>query len=502
SDSMDRKRIEELSQLLKQKNIPHNIIKDNNRLFILLGEFYENKILYMRQKNLFRKKIYALNIQTEMSKINSVYALELSRPPVEGGFTAKVKDFLRNQRYESRFLNESAYFAEKPLNWSNWSKIRNFLHLSTFNQYNKWEWKISFRLLYDATFDTEDSLSNVIKDNQQFNFIPEETYWKYIEKDWQLELGFLNVKWGNLIDTYIADIVNPKDMRDFILPRDSSRDRPFLGLRFNLNFEPHNIEFLYLPVASVDYIGRHGTPFYPISSNSYSPHDINDRLPAELPNDMGYGLRWSVNENPMGGSLFYLRSVNNEARFERTLITNPNSPSGTTASLRQKHFPITKFGGTFNFAIEKYKIHLESLYVQGDKVPTTLTSVADGLVDKNSFHMGLQIHPQIWSSTHLTLQYVIKSYLDYTDNLMVDENEQFATIELEHFFHNSRFLPKITAHFGTQRGDSLIRPQVKWVPTPNLNLKLGYDLFEGDHTGTFGKYSDLDRYYLETEYSF
>ncbi|MCB9026324.1 MAG: hypothetical protein H6625_08410 [Bdellovibrionaceae bacterium] len=493
SESSDLSLITKLSEDLKKLKVPNNIISKQGSHRIVLGHFFDEQVLRLRQKKLFKNKVRAIRIEKLPESLNSVYALELVKKPQANTLAQKSVETLRHQRYQWSLLNESAY---KPKDPASWAKIKNILRFASFNKLQDIEWKISFRLIYDAAFDVEDSFLKKVEEDQKVNFIPEDIYWKYFDNNWYLQLGYINIKWGNLIDTYVADVVSPKDLRDFILPRESSRDLPAIALKFNLNFEPHNFEVIWLPTPSVDKMSRYGSTFYPISSSLYAPNTLVEEDPKSLDKDMGYGIRWNVTGEDLAGSLFYLRSINREARFARTLLT------GAIASVQQNHYPITRLGGTFDYTLDKYKFHFEGVYNQEDKVPTTLSNDVDGFVSLNNLHVGIQIQPYIFSSTNIVLQYVIKSYMDYTPDLMVDENEQYASVMIEKFFENSRWSPKITAHFGTQRGDSLIRPRIQWVPVPNLNLILGYDLFEGDSTGQFGQFSMADRYYIETEYIF
>lgn len=495
SSSIQKNTITELSEKLKKEKIPHKVVSYHERYTIELGQFYELPLLLSAQKKLYQSKIRPLQIKRAPARMTDLAVVELNKKASSTGLYQKTVEALKHQRYEFTLRNESAYNPNKP---GAWNKVRNFIHATTFNRLKNSEWKISFRLIYDAVFDIEDTFSQKVEDEQKMNFIPEEVYWKYFDNNWLIQTGFINLKWGNLMDTYVADVASPKDLRDFILPRESSRDLPMLGLRFTLNFEPHNFEVLWLPVPSVDLPGRWGSPYYPVASSSYTPNSLIEAEPTSLSSEMGYGLRWHVTsaEDELGGSLFYLRSINREARFMRTLNSN------LTATVQQQHFPITRVGGTFDFSYKKYRFHFEGVYNQGDKVPTSLATDIDGLVDRNNIHIGFQVKPHHLSQIDITLQYILKSYIEHTSDLMVDENEQFATIDIEKRFDSYRWLPKITAHFGTQRGDSLIRPRVKWIPLPQLNVTLGYDLFEGERTGPFGQFSQADRYYLETEYIF
>ncbi len=58
----------------------------------------------------------------------------------------------------------------------------------------------------------------------------------------------------------------------------------------------------------------------------------------------------------------------------------------------------------------------------------------------------------------------MKTIIDHTEDLMSDQNEQFATVDIVKHLKNLKLSPRITAHLGTQRGDSLIRPRLLWHP--------------------------------------
>lgn len=493
TDSSSRETVESIGRELKEKKVPYDLYNYKGRYYLKLGEFFEPTIKNNEIKKLFNKKVYALRSEGLESKYQSVYAVDLSRPSQNNGFFSETTENLSNFRSEFKYINEFAY---NPNNEGYWTKGRNYLHTLALHRYKYNEYKVSFRLLYDLTFDLEDTYSDKVKEDQQFNFIPNEIYWKYFNNNWQVQLGYINIKWGNLIDAYVADVVSPKDTRDFILARDENIDLPSLGMQFRLFLDPTYLDVVWLPVPTFNKSGRYGSPFFPIDASQYKA-DISDQIPGSGEDDMAYGLRLSNHGKNFGGSLFYYKSVNREPRYRRTFVSGTNE-----ILLKEDHFSIAQIGATLDFSFRKIGIHVESVYTQNDLVPTTLANDTDGLVEKNVFHSAFQLKPNLFSNTDVTLQYVIKSYGDYTDDLMVDENEQYASIDLLKYFMNSKFAARLTGHFGTQRGDSLVRPQISYQPTATLNLRLGYDSFEGEELGTFGKYGNNDRYYFETEYKF
>ncbi len=53
-----------------------------------------------------------------------------------------------------------------------------------------------------------------------------------------------------------------------------------------------------------------------------------------------------------------------------------------------------------------------------------------------------------------------------------------------------------------KRTDFMLRARVIWSAGKNWRLVFGADVFGGDATGAFGRYSDRDRVYTEARWSF
>ena len=62
--------------------------------------------------------------------------------------------------------------------------------------------------------------------------------------------------------------------------------------------------------------------------------------------------------------------------------------------------------------------------------------------------------------------------------------------------------PLRTAVEHLKRTDFMFRPRVIWSASKSWRLVFGADVFGGDATGAFGRYSDRDRVYTEARWSF
>ncbi len=493
AEALDRNQLKNISEKLRHQKISHSIAKNGSKWSAISSPFFDDSILDIHLLKLQNHEVSYNQIIQNPPRMTQVFALQLNRPLQTKNWTSQNIEKFKSADFRFKYINEMAYSTNTP---GSWHKAKNFFHFDISDKFKNNEWKTSFRLVYDATFDLEDNYPNSVKNDQQVNFLPNEIFWKHHDKNWYIKTGWLNLKWGNLIDAYVADVVSPKDLRDFILPRDENIDLPVLALNFHLNFLNHNFEVLWLPTPSTNRNGRLGSIFFPIEKNQYAPNTLIDTRPSSPKNEMGYGFRYSLEEEKFQGSLFYLKKVHVEPRYKRTLL------SGNIASIEENHFMINQIGATFDLQLGKYDIHAEAVYGKNDWAPTTFSNVREGLVNKDTLNYAFQIKPKILPNLDLTLQYVVRSVLDHTPDLMVDENEQFATIDIRKFFAKPKLTPIITTHLGTQRGDNLLRPRIMWEPLYNLNFTAGCDIFSGKSDGIFGRYDRADRYYLETEYRF
>ncbi len=74
------------------------------------------------------------------------------------------------------------------------------------------------RAWYDAVFDATDRYPANVERDQKTDVSLREAVLAVLAGDLDVRLGRQQIVWGEAIGTFVTDVVNPKDFREFILP--------------------------------------------------------------------------------------------------------------------------------------------------------------------------------------------------------------------------------------------------------------------------------------------
>ncbi|MBF0281730.1 MAG: hypothetical protein HQM07_04100, partial [Zetaproteobacteria bacterium] len=117
------------------------------------------------------------------------------------------------------FKNETAYFISGT---HHLDKMQNRLDLKPEGTLgNDWEFRSRFLNLYDAAMDlnttNSSDLTQAIKRHYRTQTEAKEAYLLYHANDYDLRIGMQQIIWGKTDGLRMLDVVNPLDMREFVL---------------------------------------------------------------------------------------------------------------------------------------------------------------------------------------------------------------------------------------------------------------------------------------------
>ena len=111
---------------------------------------------------------------------------------------------------------EVAYTYSDP---SHWSRAVNRLQLSAQGEFGGGvKWKIGARGDLDPVYMTSNFYLSDVKNDQRANLFWRETYLDFSAGGWDFRVGAQNVVWGDVVGFFVADVVSPRDLREFLLP--------------------------------------------------------------------------------------------------------------------------------------------------------------------------------------------------------------------------------------------------------------------------------------------
>lgn len=393
---------------------------------------------------------------------------------------------------------EGAYTLPRP---AHWSKLRSRLEVGSQGQLTESiKWKASVRANYDAIYDLSDFYPSQVRQDQRFDFDVRETYLDIAAGNVELRLGRQHIIWGEVVGLFFADVVSAKDLRESVLPDFDLLRIPQWAGRAEYFMGDTHLEAIWIPVPTVDEIGKPGSAFYaypPAGPAGYGYVINNERKPRRSGAEMNYGLRVSSLVKGWDGALFAYRSVDTQATFLRTIVNAP----GPTFSYTPVHDKVTQFGATLAKDFGDVVIKGEAVYARGRNFNVSRLNDPDGVVTQDyldyivSFEFGLP------DEQRLNFQFFQRRFHDHDPDIVPSARESGVTLFWSGKW-GSHFSPQVLAIHSLNRSDWMLRPKVTWNFDKNWRVAGGADIFGGKPTGLFGQFDRQDRLYMEVRRSF
>lgn len=391
---------------------------------------------------------------------------------------------------------EMAHTIESPSHWSKMVTRADFSGQGNLG--NGIKWKLGARVDYDAVFSVDEFYSGDVAHDQRFNIYLRENYLDVSAGNWDYRLGKQHVVWGEMVGLFFADVVSARDMREFILPEFDMMRVPQWAARAEYFSDDFHAEFLWIPVASYDEIGKPGAEFYPYQIHPAGVNIVyrNEDRPARNLGNSNYGIRLSTLTNGWDISGFAYSSMDVSPTFYRHATSVPG-----TYIYQAKHDRIHQYGGTLAKDFGDVVLKGEMVYTRGRQFSVLDATDSNGVVPQNALDWAVGLDFSLPAETRFNFQVFQRKYFSYDSDLIADERENGLSLLL-----NRKFGDKVEAQAlwitSLNRTDWLFRPKLLWNFERNWRLAVGADIFKGAPLGLFGRYDRQDRVYSEVRYSF
>ena len=303
------------------------------------------------------------------------------------------------------FLDFSAARAyESP---SHWSKLRARANLeSTGRLSERVKWKLSARLDADAAPDIEsDIYPSAVRRDLRHEAMIREAYVDISHGNWDYRLGRQHVVWGEMVGLFFADVVSPRDLREFLLPEFDQMRIPQWAARAEHFGDDWHVEALWIPFPSYDDIGKPGGEFYPFSVPAGAKIAGEDK-PSNRLGNMNWGLRGSTLVNGWDVSTFYYRSTDITQTLYRTSVA--------PLVFEPRHDRIRQIGATFSKDMGSFVFKGEAVHTHGRKFNTTDPAARFGLQSSGTLDYVLGVDVPIRGTWRVNAQYYARTFLDHS----------------------------------------------------------------------------------------
>ncbi len=404
--------------------------------------------------------------------------------------------------FHGQLRNETAYRVSSP---NDFSKIKNFAYLGLTGKLSKnISFDVSTRAYYDAVFDVTNHYNENVKRDQRWDAELRNAFVDIGLGPMEFRLGKQQIVWGQAVNLFFADVVNPKDLREFVLPDLDDIRIPMWAADVECFLGKSHLEFVGIPVLDHDKIAVPNSDFT-FRTPALPPGTVLNvadiKQPANTLRNGVYGFRFSQLVQGWDLGAFYLYGYDYFPTFFRHMETNPVTQI-TTVQAQPEIKRMQTYGATFSKDLNGVILKGEFIFDKGKNFLVTDPLDPDGVTRSNYFEYLLGLDYTFAKKVDFNFQFFQQIVLNPVDSLFLNDRGSFASIWLKTGFFGNRLEPEFFAASSLTGADFMLRPKLNYTFNSHWRGALGADYFGGDYGGDFGQFYDANRLYLELRFHF
>lgn len=321
-------------------------------------------------------------------------------------------------------------------------------------------------------------------------------------EQYKLRLGRQQVVWGKTDGLRLLDLVNPQDLREFILDDFIDSRVPLWMARGDIYVGDDTLQLLLIPDYRPNDIADPGDRFEP----AYLKF-IRDRIrtvpliyteeeePGGTLEDSEYGFRYNGFAGGWDYSLNYFNSWDDNPLYFQEKV------GGVPTSITRRYKRYSMAGGSFSNAFGSFVVRGELAYNGGKYFVTKDPIDSDSQVRKDELKgaLGLDYTVGDW----LISGQVFESYIqDYEDAIVFDKSTTNVSLLLNVKFLNETLDVKLINIYGINDSDAMNRLSLTYAVTDAWKFMAGGVVFRGPDDSFMGQFDDADRVEMEITYSY
>ena len=395
------------------------------------------------------------------------------------------------------FKNETAYRLSNP---GQLSKVRNILYLESTGQLtDAISYKTSGRAYHDAVFDLTNNYPADVEEDLGRDAQIRDFYADFSMGAWDLRAGKQQIVWGEAVGLFFADVVNAKDLREFVLQDFDYIRKPQWAADIEYTRERFHLELVWSPFPEFNDFGLPGSEFpqaVPAPAGTVTLFNGTEEPSASI-SASEVGGRVSYLSDGWDFSLFHLYTWDKFPANLRTVV----APGVYLFTPEHKRINIT--GATFAKERGGVVFKGEFVYYQGKRFSVLDETDVDGVVEKDYLDYLLGVDYTFFEKVDFNFQFMQRVIFGFDDDIFREERVRTsASVWFKTGFLDNRLEPELLVISSLEELDMLLRAKLNYKFRGSWQARIGLDVFDGPDDGIFGQYSSSDRVYAEVRYDF
>jgi len=417
-------------------------------------------------------------------------------------------DWLKALRVRGRLAEEFAYRLHDP---GDVSKLKTLGWLEgkyTFSE--SANLRVGTRGYYDAVFAATDRYPDNVQRNQEKELELREAILSLSHGDFDVRLGRQQIVWGEAISTFVTDVVNPKDFREFVLPDFTELRIPLYALDAQWRLAKNvTLEGVWTPDIAHNRLPKKGAEFqFQTVEYRLGRHPV-----VRLPDDQDEfsvarsegGMRLSVLRDGWDMSLIYYDQADKTpVLFQRRVPNTPPRPY--IIAFEPEHPRLHIVGATLAKSIEPVVIRAEVAVSVGKRYETSNPLDPDGVVRRDTIDYLIGVDfPLFWdidAALQLSQKILTGDATNLTKPGVAGQVTSSLALRLSTGFFDNTLNPSVLFVVGLERADFRLSPRLEWVLSGSVTMAIGADIFEGDRRTLYGQFDKNDRVTFTTTWRF
>jgi Protein of unknown function (DUF1302) len=409
-------------------------------------------------------------------------------------------------RVRGRLAEEFAYRLHDP---GDVSKLKTLGWLEgkyTFSE--SVNLRAAVRGWYDAVFAATDRYPANVERDQERSLSLREAILSVSHGDLDVRAGRQQIVWGEALSTFITDVVNPKDFREFVLPDFTELRIPIWALDATYRLARNvTLEGVWTPDTMKNRLPKQGAEF------QFQGPEFRFRNPVvRLPDDEDEfslarsegGARLSVLREGWDVSLIYYDQADKTRVLFQRQVPNPPGPSQIVLDPRHPRLHIV--GATLAKSFEPVVVRSEVAVSVGKRYETTDPLDGDGVVRRDTidYLVGVDF-PLGWdvdAALQLSQKILTGDATHLTRPGVAGRVTTSLALRLTTGFFDNTLNPTVLVVVGVEQADVRVSPRLEWVLGGSVTMAVGADIFEGGRRTLYGQFDRNDRVTFTTTWRF
>ena len=401
-----------------------------------------------------------------------------------------------NLQTHGSLKNETAARIRTP---KEFTKLRNQLILAESGKLSEnTTFKVSGRFWYDAVYDGTDNYPANVESDQEYLYELRDTYLDYSNGPFDVRLGKQQIVWGEAVGLFFADVVNAKDLREFVLPDFDMIRIPDWGMDLEYGKENFHAEFIWLPAPQFNKYGVIGSEFaypFPLPPNTSFTY-VDPLEPKDSFNNGEAGVRLSYLINGWDVSGFYLYTWDKTPVMYRTI-------NAGVFNFHPGYKRLNIIGTTFSKELSDAVVKGEFVYNHKGNFSLFDANDSDGIIRRDFLEYVLGVDYTFFGKIDTNLQFMQRVIFGYDKRIVNERHVRNAvSLRIDKGFLNNALDAEFFIIAGLETLDLMCRPRLTYTFQNNWKFRVGLDIFDGRASGIFGKFDRKSRAYAELTYSF